>query len=274
MGRRSRRTDRTNYTAAAVILTLVLGLVAFVAFLKLSSNEVEVAEGKNADGCPLNPGFVSGQTVFLVDTTEPLNRVQRDFIANDIKVRILDLPQYHRVSIFAISADLDRSGNPLISVCTPRKFDPNVDSEFSTNVAFLQKQYEDKFEKIVLGVTVELLSSGGDRYSPILEVMQLAAINGLRKRASSLEGSSNLIIYSDLIHNSPSVSFYGNQPKYESFKSSLVGLRLLPNLDGIAVSIHAIISSTEAPSASQRDFWRELVADRGGRLVVFKYIPG
>jgi hypothetical protein len=270
MSVRQKKKAKQDYFIGATLVLIVSAVIVYFGYAIL--NDKSIPLGK--DGCPKDRSLVNGQTIFLIDKTDRLSKTQKDSVEVDIKNRINGLPEYHQVSIFAISSDLLKSGDPILNLCSPRKFDSARDKEFSTGKDYLETQFERKFKTPIMEATKSLIESQPDKNSPIFEMLQFVKINGIDRSNLSTSKKQNLIIYSDLLHHTDSFTLYQINPSYSQFINSNYAMKAVPNLRGIEVSFQVFISRPEFQKEPLIKFWRELVKDRGGLVAEVNFIQG
>jgi hypothetical protein len=269
MSKRQNKKETQAYWVGALILVMVITACSYFVYLMVTDKSVEV--DKNT-GCPVNPDEIAGHTIFLIDTTDKLSKQEQSAVEVDIKNRILELPEYHRVSLFVLSENINKSIESLINICSPRKFDAKRDDEFSTGKQYLDKQFEQKFKAPILEVTKKLTDGTPGNASPIFEVIKMVKTNGFDRFSNGKQKVLNLVIYSDLLHHTNEFTLYQSNPSYANLINSNYGMKALPKLQGIEVSINYFIHEPAFQKGPFVDFWRELIKDRGGKIVELKSV--
>jgi hypothetical protein len=253
---------------------LVVGASALVFFAVAAGGAAYYASVREA---PLDPKTLcptrgpTGHVVLLVDKTDPLNFTQKQAFSRllvdlvDRRVRPGEL-----LSIFVLGEDYQQSATPLFEICSPGTGDDK--SALTANLAKLNAQFRDRFREPLLKQADVLISASSSRTSPILEIVQLVAINGFRKHA--VKGPLRLIVVSDMLHNTPEYSMYQGPFEYAAFRSSDYGRKVQTDLAGVEVELHYVLHSPKLQTRRQLKFWEDHFSSSGARLVAVRPMEG
>ncbi len=265
---RPRRGTQARHLALAIVLFVVLvgaGVGTVVAWLRFQPVQ------RDARLCPVSGPL--GHYVLVVDTTDPLNFVQRqafDTWRHDLVER--RLPKDYLLTVFALGEDLQADARPLIELCNPGSGDDA--SNVTSNVRRLRRTYEDKFVKPLDGVSASLVATIPARTSPVIEMMQFAAINGFNK--AHVAGEHRLIVLSDMLHNTPDFSMYqqGADLSYERFAQTPYGRRANASLDHVEVELQYVMTDPRNQTRRQLKFWEDWFEHAGARIVAVNRLEG
>ncbi|MOA14337.1 hypothetical protein D3C78_1344340 [compost metagenome] len=108
--------------------------------------------------------------------------------------------------------------------------------------------------------------------SPIFEMIQLVAINSFR--ANNVQGPKTLIVYSDMLANTPDFSMFSGLPEFDSFAESPYGQRSQTRLDGVRVELNYLMKYPKLQNRKQLAFWERYFERAGARLVAVTPVEG
>jgi hypothetical protein len=264
---RMRKKDETFGAARNIILVIVLlTVVGFLYFRSVISHKVLDEETL----CPSRPSSV---TVLLVDVTDAMNIAQRQDFRNQLDQLADQIPRYGKLVIAKVDPVSDRLLAPIITRCNPGTAQDV--SEFDGNPAKLEKDRKTKFiAPLQVAFTQLMAASGADR-SPILESVQSVALTELQ-RPSIGEVPKRLIIASDLLQNTPEITFYNVLPNPESFISSQPFSRTRTDLRGTSVDLWMLQrddSRITQPRALP-ELWEQMIEAQGGKVMRVYTVSG
>nr|WP_305910587.1 hypothetical protein [Methylomarinum sp. Ch1-1]MDP4523388.1 hypothetical protein [Methylomarinum sp. Ch1-1] len=193
---RKKKNRETKYIYGALFLFLMTIAIAGGGIAYYFINQGDQIDKVTL--CPVS-GSV-GHVILLVDKTDPLNFTQKQAfqaLLEEIVTRKVEIGEL--VSVFALGEDYKLTAEPLINICNPGN--GRDKSELTSNIKRLVNRYESQFRLPMLNLANELTSQEPAKFSPILEMIQLASINGFR--GSAVEGPRRLILVSDMMHNTP-----------------------------------------------------------------------
>lgn len=242
-----------------------LALVAILAAARFTK-----ADPLDAMGCSPQ---VKGKTVIVLDTSDDVTAQTRIEIEKrvrntiDHKVQDGDL-----VSVFTVSQLSKRNLVPVFAYCKPRR----EGNELKENTRALNRIYLTKFEKPLLEVIHAPID--GSEESPIAQsLIDLSLSDFLR----STGGSTNLLVFSDLIEHTDKFSLYnctaGSQA-VKLFKERRGAAVARPSFHNVELQLHIIPRGdiTAVVGRCRDHFWTWFFGDNDGpnaRITPFN-LPG
>jgi hypothetical protein len=219
--------------------------------------------------CPR--GGPAGHIVLLVDKTDPLNFTQKQAF-----LRLLEELVEHGVapgqlvSVFVLGEDYRHAATPVVEICNPGRGEGK--SALTANIPRLSAQFRDRFRQPLLKQAEVLMSATPSPSSPILEMLQLVAINGFRKHG--VKGPRRLIIVSDMLHNTARYSMYQGSQDYRAFEASDYGRTMHTDLAHVEVELHYVLHSPRLQTRRQLKFWEDYFSRSGARVVAVNPMEG
>lgn len=264
-GRAQARRQSHHWVLAAVIALFVALIVGGVVWYIVTRDP----KPDQLTMCPAK-GPV-GHIVLLVDRTDPLTFTQKQAFQTFIEELVgRRVPAGWMLSVFALGEDFTKTAEPLFELCNPGEGTDK--SDLTENVARLKRQFGERFRGPMLKLAEQLQSQQSAKYSPILEMVQLVAINGFRRH--SVAGPRQLIIVSDMLHNMPPYSMYGGDFDFSRFRDSPYGRRTVADLRDVEVEIQYLLSSPRLQVRRHVVFWEDYFRASGGRLVAVRPVEG
>lgn len=258
-GRRSharrRRDNGDRFWIAAIVVIVLLGVgVAYFVNKWVSASKIDEATLCHAGG-PVNA------TVMLLDMTDPLNPTQqarlRNLLDNEIAASSVDT----MVALGVVSEDAGNWG-VRFAKCKPETGETaNVLYE---NPAQIARRYEEEFIEPMKATLDRLVGGDSENQSPIMEAMQ--SLISQTPEFSKVHGRRKLIIVSDMLQHSDTLSFYRGHG-WDRFIETHADQRLADNLAGVDVEIIRIPrGGGNVPSnAIVEDFWSRYFDKQGSR---------
>lgn len=256
--RRSHRRGRNNndahwYLAIAVCVALVLG-VGFVAQKLIATGQVDEATLCHSGGA-------HNATVILLDLTDPLSPTQQARLKTILAHEVSDSSVDTMISLGVVSEDPGKWG-ARFAKCKPETGEDA--NGLYENPAAIAERYTRQFTDPIQHTLQTTLTAAKENQSPIMEALQslisetpdFAQVRGLRK----------IIIVSDMLQNSESLSFYRGQG-WDFFTQQNGAQRLAGNLSGVIVEILRIPrSGGNVPSTEITEgFWTRYFDMQGSR---------
>lgn len=274
MGTKSRYTKSNKYAKqsthgdgwkiliAVIFIVAVLGAVGYYLYTMPKSTD-------QATLCPADGPL--GHVVVLVDITDPYSFIQRvafvqalDSLSDEI------VPEGYLLSVFSLGEDFQKNAEPVFERCNPGSSDGK--SELTANLKRIDKRFNESFREPILKLEEVLMAKEPAKYSPVFEMIQLASIKGFR--AQNVKGSRTLIMFSDMLANTPDFSMFKGVPDYKSFSSSSYGERSKTDLSGVKVELHYLMKYPKLQTMKQLNFWEEYFEDTGARLTRVQTMEG
>ncbi|WP_133118477.1 hypothetical protein [Caviibacterium pharyngocola] len=174
------------------------------------------------------------------------------------------------ISVFALGEDFQQNDEPLLQLCNPG--DGSDKSEWTANLKKLKRQYEERFFSPILTISNELTNIEAAKRSPVMEQIQLVAINGFKKQ--HITGNRKLIIVSDMLQNTPEFSMYKTQISYSEFIKQDYAQRVKPDLNNVKVELYYIMNSPKLQTRRHLNFWEQYFDAAGARITLVKTLEG
>lgn len=253
---------------------LVIGIAALVIVFVVTGGLINynLTKEPNISSTTLCPASgAKGHYVLLVDKTDPLNFTQKQafsiFMEDLVRKKV---PEGHLLSVFVLGEDFKATAEPLFELCNPGSGE-NV-SELTGNVKWARRTYEEKFIKPFFSNTESLLGTKPATASPVLEMVQLVAINGFRKH--DVKGERKLFLMSDMLHNSSAFSMYRSSPDYEEFAATDYGRKTKVDLRGVEVELYYLLNTPQLQTRRNLLFWEKYFTNSGARLTAVRPLEG
>lgn len=264
LGKRARRRRNMLMIGGIALLTIASAVVATVAYITLRREPP-----LDARMCPA--AGPAGHYVALIDTTDPLSFTQKQ--AYSVIFRELverNTPEGYLLSVFVLGENFEAFAKPVVELCNPGSGADK--SELTANLRRLRQQYEDRFLKPLLDEGDRLASTQSAKASPVLEMLQLVALNGFRKE--NIQGERRLILVSDMLHNTPQFSMYRGTPDYKAFSETTYGQKMRLDLPSTKVELHYLINAPKLQTRQNLQFWEEHFNKAGARIVAVRPMEG
>ncbi|MDB5658477.1 MAG: hypothetical protein JWS10_1092 [Cypionkella sp.] len=268
---RRRSTRRKDRGGTSSIWPYVLGAVAAIGLLVAAifyRNQTEHETAVNVDTlCPLDTGPVA-MAAILFDLTDPLTLAQSKQLLARVEKEIADAPIGTQFTMGVVS-ETPESWGATAPLCKPRS--GHDVSTLTQNVRLVETRYEKRFMEPLHANIESMISAHGANKSPIMEALQtlIADTSGFLTFA----GPRKVIIVSDLLQNSESMSFYAGDD-WQSFATSPQFARLNRTLEGVDIIIFEVprvVSKIKDPRVIE-DFWLHYFDVQGARVPTVKTI--
>ncbi|ESQ92896.1 hypothetical protein ABAC460_01225 [Asticcacaulis sp. AC460] len=236
----------------------ILGLVGFFYFKTVMSHPPLDPETQ----CPARPKSV---TVLLVDVTDPMNLPQRQDFLNQLDRLVDDIPRYGKLVVVKVDPVSDRLLVPVIVRCNPGS--AKDETEMNGNPARLEKLHDERFVAPLKAAYDQLLTASGADQSPILESIQSVALTELNKPSIG-DIPKRLVVASDLLQNTSSVSFYKALPDPVPFTNGQDFSRVRTDLRDTDVELWMLqrSDSNQTQPRALPELWEKIIDKEGGKL--------
>ena len=289
---RRRKALGAGILAAVVVLTLAVG--GYVAQRHYRSVSLDPETMCPADRMP------SAHVAVLIDASDPLNPVQREFVAKYLRSLRDEIPQYGKFALYVLQDPERQVVDPVLSLCNPG--DGRDASFIDENPRQIRARWRQGFAEPLeqaIGRTLDAPPSGT---SPIAEMIAAVAVDAFpvgpgapRSAASAAsagygatgggEGGSGrsaarrLIVVSDLLQNSEKLSHYGRRAaELPDLAGSEAVEPLIADLSGVEVTALYLSRAEGAGERLQgRDHvrhWETLLDRCGALLMEVQRVPG
>lgn len=246
---------------------LVLGAIVAVAVLYLLGRFVVLAPGPPerdaVTGCPETGPLAL--TAILVDVTDQVGAISRTDVLAHLDEYVASSREDEMVLAYEAKPVGMEIGDPLLTVCHPG--DPETASEWTENPRLIRRRLEEQFERPLERLFADLLRREEAPTSPLLESVQSVAVSFLGRE--EYEGiPKRLILVSDLMQHSESLSFFRQPMDYDAFATTTAAVALRTDLGGTEVEVLFLqrAAHRRLDETSLIDFWSRWIEDQGGVL--------
>jgi hypothetical protein len=265
----SQKRKQADNAAALRNIAIVVGLLTVIGFFWFRS----VLSHRALDPETMCPTQLASVTVLLVDVTDPMNLAQRQDFANQLDRLVDEIPRYGKLVIAKVDPVSDRLLAPVITRCNPGSASDT--SDINGNPQRLEKLHQEKFVAPLNAAYDKLLAASGANRSPILESVQSITLTELNKPSL---GSipKKLVVASDLLQNTDSVSFYRGLPEPKQFVGGQPFSRVRTDLRHVDVELW-MLQRNDSVSTQPRalpDLWEKIIDADGGRLTRVYTVSG
>lgn len=256
MSRRKRRRQERRRTQIGT--ALIAGVVLVVGGVIFWSQRG--GPGLDSTKCPEDGGYAA-QIAILVDPSDSLTSVQRSVVPRLLETIELEAPETSEVRVYALARAGRGDTASVLRVCVPPH--PESVSSITGNPRIAQREY-DQFATSLRESLSALVSTEGDAISPLLESIQVASVNAFQPRLSNMP--RQLLIVSDMLQNSPTMSFFREAVDFGSLSRNPDYGTLRVDLSGVEVSVFLLARGGEAgriQADNMRQFWADYFLDSG-----------
>ena len=262
---RSKKSETYKYLGSIVLTAITIFFVAGVIYYQYSRPK-PLTENTM---CPANGPL--GHVVLLVDKTDPFNITQRKSLQISLNEIISTrIPEGYLLSIFVLGENFEQSTQPVIELCNPGS--DAGKSELDNNLSRLRKKYEDRFIKPLDEISKSLITDESAKNSPIFEMLQHVGISGFRK--NSVHGPKKLIIFSDMLHNTPQYSMFRGVLSFEEFSALDYSKKVTTDLSQVDVEINYLLTNPKLQTRRNSLFWEEYFRKIQSRVVQVNTVEG
>ncbi|WP_157970923.1 hypothetical protein [Pseudogemmobacter bohemicus] len=211
--------------------------------------------------CPAATGPV-GETVILLDLTDPLSPAQHAQLMTWLEKEIDDAPQGTQFTLGVVSDDPTLWGatDPL---CKPQT--AASANNLTQNARIIDERYQQKFLQPLREKLTLMVRSSGAKRSPIMESLQ-ALVSDTPGFITS-EVPRRIVMVTDLLQHSDALSFYRGGD-WESFRKSPAFQRIGATLVDAEIRIYQVPRPTEGVKDPDvlEDFWTRYFEVQGAHL--------
>lgn len=218
--------------------------------------------------CPANGALA--HVVLLVDKTDPINFTQSIALEQLLSefapkpgTESTRVKEGERFTVFVLGEDFKATAEPLFDKCNPGT--GYGKSDLTENIEHIKKRYLEGFQQPVLALKDSLVSKAPYKFSPIMEMLQLVAINGFRR--ADVKGPRNLVVVSDMLHNTEFYSLYKEQPDFTRFKQTSYYQKVHARLTDVKVELQYLMNTPTKQTLKNAKFWEDYFSDAEAELV-------
>lgn len=258
--RRSGSADREKFIGYVQIVGVVTVVAIVGWFIYYAMNARRSLDAETL--CPAKP---DSYTVLLVDVTDPMNVAQRQDFLNQLERLKQSIPRYGRLAVIKVDAAAEHLLHPMIIRCNPGT--AADETETTGNPKKLQKKWDEQFSAPLDRVFEQLAEASSAETSPILESVQSVALTEFENKAAE-DKPHRLVLASDLLQNTGSVSFYKGLPTADNFVRSAAFDRARTDLRGVEVELWMLQrgDTRETQPRALPDLWDRIITEQGGSL--------
>ncbi|MGI9228675.1 MAG: hypothetical protein ACR2P9_02325 [Gammaproteobacteria bacterium] len=252
--------QRKDRRVAVIALTSVL-LIVIVIIVKI------VAGGKNYDPltlCPEDGNYP--RTAVLLDATDRLCESQAKKVEEEIINNLLKQPDHDEwVGIFILHENNLTLPAPEIALCSPGKANPLIQ-----NPEWVQRRFEEKFQKPMAAAIKRLIQTSPHTTSPIHEMIKAVALD---RNFDDPTKKRRLIVISDMLqHTPPEYSHYRDGADFQVWRNSIHG-RDFPqfSLSDVEVEVLYLKRTGDLARSVQNNedhilFWKNYFSELGASI--------
>ncbi|MCM2254966.1 MAG: hypothetical protein NDJ94_04785, partial [Vicinamibacteria bacterium] len=223
------------------LLAIVLGLACLGALGGLVAWFVRTPSGALDElDCP-TPAGPSSNDVLLLDASDRLSDLQRDWVRGKLDRWAADVPRGGRARVFTlgdVNVPLERD----FDRCNPG--DGRSESWLTSNPDRLRKRWDEAFARPLREALP--LEDSTQPASPLVEAIQRASVNAGLEPA--FEPPRRLTVVSDLMQHSPTYSMYASGCADPEATLGANTRRWSADLSGVAITL--LLVPREGPSCS------------------------
>lgn len=266
MARRRTKSNLKQNIIAIFIISVVVGLFGlggFVLFQKKS-------EFSQLDPDTLCPKSTISEIVVLIDTSDALNKIQRESIKNKITKLVKSIPKHGGLKIYQIDGNGEMH-EPIATLCNPG--DGTGESKLYSNPEYF-KNAQEKVYKTIKESLNEIDKSKTLNSSPIMENIQAIAVKDFDSRSDI---PKRIVIISDFIQHGPEFSMYSKIPVISDFTATAYAKSLESDFHGVEVSLYVLNSKSKNYVINQNKllkFWNEWFEYQGADEISIERISG
>lgn len=220
--------------------------------------------------CPQDPSSV---TVLLVDVTDPMNLPQQQDFLNQLTKLKNSIPRYGQLTIMRVDSTGKALLIPMITRCSPGTAGDT--DTIKGNPQKLQKQWETGFSAPLDETFGSIVRASDADQSPIMESVQSVALTEFQKPGR--EGiPKRLIIASDLLQNTPGISFYKGLMTPDDFVRSDAFRRVRTDLRGVEVELWQLqrLDGARTQPRALSELWDRSISAQGGTVTRIYNVSG
>ena len=255
-----RRGSRWRLAGGVILGTIAVFAIGYGFALLIEARQTYV-ELDAASNCP--KAGPSAITALVIDTTDPLNLIQRTDLLNEVEGLLATIPRFGAFQMYAVGPIEEEPPRPLFSRCNPGR--ASEISELTGNPAMVEKQWREGFRAPLDEVLSEMLAGAEAKTSPILESIQWVAINALTLPLQP-DIPRRLVIVSDLLQHTAALSHYRDPTvSFETFAKTPYFLRVRAPLDGVAIDLLMVNRASLVPVQRPKiiNFWTDYFDAQG-----------
>ncbi|MBY5439077.1 hypothetical protein [Rhizobium leguminosarum] len=266
-GRRRGRSSGSPWTWVAIVLLggVIAAASGFFGWKLISADK---SDELGEDYCP--KGGPTSNTVFFLDTTDPIAPVTRIDLQNQFKRIVADVEKGGLIEVYVLTGN-EGELRRTFHVCNPG--DGEGADPWTSNPKKIQKRWEEAFNKPLREIEGQIGTANESERSPIMAGVQRIVVDSFAD--PKLEGQpKSLFVASDMLEHTDSFSMYKSGANYEAFEKSAARDRFRVPLDGIDVKFLAFQREASAKIEGLPEFWATWVVANHGNLIDYERLTG
>lgn len=260
--RKSTRDQKEDFWGILMLIfasIIVLGGIGLYFYNKSNVTEID-----KKSFCPTS-GAIS-VTALLIDATDNLSIQQKQAFLNAFQSLRESIPMHGRLDLYFIHNTQTSLLKPVVSLCNPghgAEISPLVGNPYH-----VEKTWQEGFSQPLEREIFQLLEASSEKESPILESIQSVVLTSLSE--PSLQNKpKNLILVSDLMQHTQSLSLYRGATAIDDFLQSKTFERLKSDLRDIDMSVWMLARENALSRSKLADLWQRIFAEQGAQNAYF-----
>jgi hypothetical protein len=255
-------TDKNDYLGIILIVIVVLiGIGIGLFYFTLKSNTVVLDK---RTFCPVN-GPIS-VTALLIDATDSLSFQQKKALSDEFQLLRESIPVYGRLDLYFIESNSVSPLKPIVSICNPGR--GSQINPIIGNPIQVERSWKEGFEQPLESQLTLLLNKSPANESPILESVQSVVLTSFSDPVIR-DKPRKLIVVSDLMQHSSSVSLYGKSTDANIFTQDKTFSKLKSDLREIDINIWMLVRDNTLKRDVLASFWGGVFSEQGANNVNF-----
>lgn len=247
--------------AGGIILGVTVVFALSYGFYLLIATRQTHVELDAASNCPKDGP--SSITVLVIDTTDPLNLIQRTDLLNEVESVLATIPRFGAFEMYAVGPVEEEPPRPLFSRCNPGR--ASEISPLTGNPSMVEQQWREGFRAPLDKVLSQMLANAQANSSPILESIQWVAINALTLPTRP-NISRRIVLVSDMLQHTSGLSHYREAAmSFDAFSKTPYFLRVRAPLNDVAVDLLMVNRAAVSPAHKPKiiNFWTDYFDAQG-----------
>lgn len=261
-----RRSARPRSARVLAAIALAVCAIAFVGLVIGARVMIRPRPSDPATLCPSSGP--SAVTAVLIDTTDPLNPIQRAAVQVRLDQAVFQLRRDEEIAVYVLNPNGDPL-TPTFVMCRPAK--PAEVSELTGNRALAQARFDQAFAPRIQAALRSSTAAGPATRSPIMAAIQAIAVSAFEtadQRAGGAALPKRLVIVSDMMENSEAGNHYRSVPDFAAYRATPAYQRVRSRLQGVQVTLLYLRRDDAASiqGVAHVDFWNRWFADQGATV--------
>jgi hypothetical protein len=211
-----------------------------------------------------------GLEAILVDSSDTLGDAQILSARNKLAAELTDLPVGWALQAWKVTASEQSVPEPLAPlVCKPEREPSSV----TGNIRDAERRYRE-FERLALGWLDIALEAKPESASPILEAIQGIALRYLGRPEFRSVENRRIVIVSDLIQNTSSVSLVSALVPFEQVRQSKSFEGIRADITRVRVTVYYLSRRNGPNRVPLIQWWERLFRESGAVLERVERIAG